>query len=146
MAEGKARMEQVGVESIVRWGLLIKTWATGRSYFNSGPDQVKIEELPVPRTLEELKTQAARVGANICLPDHVRGLAVVQYSADTLVIRLPPKERIDAMEQVLSAGTPDNKYPFPAFYARFLDRELTADQRLEVHASRIGDYTISMCA
>lgn len=137
-------MEQVTVESLLRWGKLIKTWATGKSYFANDPNPVPIKELPVPRTLQELKDQAKLVGANIKLPPNVTGLAVVQYSADTLVIRLPPKERIEAMEKVLSKDG-SSAYDFPPFYGQFLNRTLTSDERLEAHACRIGDYTISMC-
>lgn len=135
-------MEQVSVASLHRWGKLIKTWATGKSYFANDADPVGIEELPIPRTIAELQAQARRVGARVTIPDNVKGLAVIQYSPDTLVIRLPPKERIEATEARLGQS---NAYPFPDFYGQFLNRELSADERMEVHACRIGDYTISMC-
>lgn len=137
-------MDQVTVESLHRWGKLIKTWATGRSYFADEVPSIPIEKLPVPRSVDEVRSQAALVGAGLVVPQNVKGLAVVQYSPDTLVIRLPPKERIEAMEVKLKAGG-STTYSFPAFYEDFGGRNLSVDERMEVHACRIGDYTISMC-
>lgn len=135
----------VKVDNVLQWGKLVKTWATGRSYFEDEIPPIPVSELPIPRDLAELKRQAARVRAGLTIvpEDGVSGLTVVQYSADTLVIRLPPKERIDAKEEELRG---DGQYPFPSYIADFQDRDLTQKERLDAHACRIGDYTLSQCA
>ena len=137
-------MDQVRVEDLHQWGKLIKTWATGESRFLNDVPSFTAAQLPIPRSLDELKAQAAIVGARLTIPDHVVGLAVVQYSADTLVVRLPPKERIEAMEAALKQGA-NSEYLFPSFYRNFIGQQLDAEERLHVHSCRIGDYTISMC-
>ena len=144
-------MEFMTVESHHRWGLLIKTWATGKSYFDGTVPGgvsigVTIDKLPIPRTVDEVRAQAGRVGAGLIIPDYVKGLAVVQYTPDTFVLRLPPKSTIEDFEKLLLSEGDSAAYTFPSFYKRFIDRDdLTKDERLEVHARRIGDYTISMC-
>jgi hypothetical protein len=135
-------MDPITIDSYLRWGKLIKTWATGRSYFENENPSISIDRLPVPRSLEELKVQCSLVRAGVAIPPGIVGLAVVQYSADTLVIRLPPKERVEAMERSLAAS---GRYPFPGYYTDFMGRDLTAVEKLDAHACRIGDYTISYC-
>ncbi|MDX2203171.1 MAG: hypothetical protein NW223_10500 [Hyphomicrobiaceae bacterium] len=136
-------MDAMTVGNFERWGRLVKTWATGVSYFLDDSPAVTIDQLPVPRSLDELKRQADLVRANVSIPDHMVGLAVVQYSVDTVVIRLPPAERIKAKEVELSAQT--GTYPFPDFYAQNIGQNLSVERKLALHAARIGDYTISMC-
>jgi hypothetical protein len=145
-------MDGMTVENIHRWGLLIKTWATGKSYFDgtglgSVSIGVPIQKLPVPRTVDEVRAQAGSVGVGLVIPQNIKGLAVVQYSSDTLVLRLPPKDRIEAREAKLADGSTSG-YEFPDFYKSFMERPLplSLPELLEAHASRIGDYTISMCA
>lgn len=134
----------IDVGNTLQWGKLVKTWATGKSYFLNDNPPIPVERLPIPRSLEELKTQASLVRADLKIvpPDGVNGLTVVQYSADTLVIRLPPKERIEAMEEELRGS---ERYPFRDYIANFLGRDLTPAERLDAHACRVGDYTISFC-
>ncbi|MFZ0853219.1 MAG: hypothetical protein WAO08_28980 [Hyphomicrobiaceae bacterium] len=137
-------MEIIDVESFLNWGKLVKTWATGKSYFQNDSPPITIDKLPIPRTLDELKAQTLLVGAGVTIPANVVGLAIVQYTPYTLVIRLPPKARIEAMEKSLSEpGT--TPYDLPDFYADFINRPLDVKERLEMHACRIGDYTMSMC-
>jgi hypothetical protein len=137
-------MDTITVESFLNWGKLVKTWATGRSYFEDNSPPITIDKLPIPRTLDELKTQMALVGAGVFIPPNVVGLAIVQYTPDTMVIRLPPKARIEAMEALLEQPGATS-YNFPDFYADFINRPLNVQERLDVHACRIGDYTMSMC-
>lgn len=138
-------MADVTVASYMAWGKLVKTWATGNSYFKHDSPPITIDQLPIPRSIEELKAQMVLVGAGALLPpDHVVGLAIVQYTPDTMVVRLPPKARIEAMEAALTdAGA--SPYNFPVFYADFINRPLEPDEWKAVHACRIGDYTMSMC-
>ena len=137
-------MEIIKVDSFLNWGKLVKTWATGKSYFENDFPPITIDKLPIPRTLDELKAQTLLVGAGVTIPANVVGLAIVQYTPDTMVIRLPPKARIEATEKNLSEpGLIE--YDLPDFYADFINRPLDVKERLEMHACRIGDYTMSMC-
>lgn len=142
-------MDGMTIENFHYWGLLVKTWATGKSYFDGTVPGgvsigVPIEKLPVPRTVDEVRSQAGYLGIGLVIPQNIKGLAVVQYSSDTLVLRLPPKDRIEAKEAMLAEGGP-SKYGFPDFYKDYIARDLSKAERFEVHASRIGDYTMSMC-
>ena len=69
----------------LNWGKLIKTWATGKSYFESDTPSIGIEQLPIPHSIEELRAQMVLVGAEALLPPpNVVGLAIVQYTPDTM--------------------------------------------------------------
>ena len=135
--------ETIKVKDYERWGKLIKTWATGKSYFEDDPRPILIDELPVPRDLAEFVQQCNHVGVGLTIPPGVKGLTVIQHTADTVFIRLPPKDLLLSKEADIaqSAGA----YPFPDFYERNFGVPLTPDAKLAVHAQRVGDYTISVC-
>ena len=136
-------MTEVPVASYLAWGKLVKTWATGKSYFKDDSPPIGLDKLPIPHSIEELRAQMVLVGAEaLAPPPHVVGLAIVQYTPDTMVVRLPPKARIEAKEKTLEQP---GGYDFPSFYADFINRPLERDERFAVHACRIGDYTMSMC-
>jgi hypothetical protein len=136
-------MTEVPAASYLAWGKLVKTWATGKSYFEDDSPPIGLDKLPIPHSIEELRAQMVLVGAEALLPPpHVVGLAIVQYTPDTMVVRLPPKARIEAKEKTLEQP---GAYDFPSFYADFINRPLERDERFAVHACRIGDYTMSMC-
>jgi hypothetical protein len=136
-------MTEVPAASYLAWGKLVKTWATGKSYFEDDSPPIGLDKLPIPHSIEELRAQMVLVGAEALLPPpHVVGLAIVQYTPDTMVVRLPPKARIEAKEKILEQP---GAYDFPSFYADFINRPLERDERFAVHACRIGDYTMSMC-
>jgi hypothetical protein len=136
-------IEPITVGSYLRLGKLIKTWATGVSYFTDDSPPISIDQLPVPRSLDDFKRQCALVRAEVVIPDSISGITFVAHSSDTMVIKLPPKERVEAKEGELSQ--PGGSYPFPDFYKHFLNGDLTEAQKLQAHACRIGDYSISMC-
>jgi hypothetical protein len=125
----------------VLWGKLVKSWATGRNYVNPGEAPP-----PVPRTREELLAQCADVGLEVEFPGQQVGLAVLQYSPQTVVLKLPPKEMVEETEAALAA--PGAQYPMPIFYEAFFATplpKLNEDQLMKLHAARIGDYAIRNC-
>jgi len=127
----------------VLWGKLVKSWATGNNYVDPSPGAPPI---PIPRTLDELLATAYRIGLTITFPDGMVGLAVIQYSPQTVVIKLPPKAMVEETEAKLRE--PNAKYPMPQFYADFWRvpfPPLLPDQLLNLHAARIGDYSIRNC-
>lgn len=128
---------RVKINSPVQWGKLIKSWATGRSYFGAGTPVP-----PMPRTIEELKAQCAAANINIEIPPHVTGLAILQYSPETLSIRLPPKALVDESEALLKT----QDYGLPQFYQDFFKHKpKTEQERLDFHACRLGEYSVNSC-
>ena len=62
-------------------------------------------------------------------------------------VRLPPKVMIADSEALLDE--PGATYPLPPFYKRLfngIDPVIPEEEKLRVHAERIGDYTISVCS
>lgn len=125
----------------ILWGKLVKSWATGTNYIKSDRPAP-----PIPRTLDELKAQATDIGLQITFPDGMVGLAIVQYSGQTAVIKLPPKSMVEETEAEFEAA--DASYPMPRFYEDFFHNPLPKMSKAELfdlHAARIGDYSIRNC-
>ena len=123
------------------WGKLIKTWATGVSYFPA----VQVAKLPVPRSLDDIRNQCTLVGVNITIDPSMKTLTIIQHSPEAFTIRLPPKQMIEDAEKALKAG--EIEYTLPHFYGVFcgdLQAE-TVDKRMTLQACRIGDYSLSIC-
>ena len=130
--------------SELKWGLLVKSWATGKNYLAPGQPPI-----PLPHTYEEFKTLCnEKLGLGLERPDWMHAIVFVQPSKAALTIRLPPKEIVEENEQEFAQST--LQYKIPAFYDQFYHAELdvpnTLEAKLEFHALRIGDYSISMCA
>jgi hypothetical protein len=125
----------------ILWGKLVKSWATGKNYVTqNGPP------FPIPRTLKELQDIANSLDLTISFPDGMVGLAIIQYSPQTAVIKLPPKAMVEETEARLRE--PGATYPMPRFYDVFYEKPLPAmsqDKLLDLHAARIGDYSIRNC-
>lgn len=135
---------QIAQASEANWGRLVKTWATGVSYLPG----VAVTQLPVPRTLQDIRDQCALQGVqvDITIPASMTGLAVVQHSKETMVLRLPTKAMVEAAEAEFSA--PGTTYTLPVFYSTFcgpLHGADTPDQKKLFQALRIGDYSIGNC-
>jgi hypothetical protein len=125
----------------VLWGKLVKSWATGDNYVTPGGPP-----FPIPRTLDELLAIAKNIQLSIKFPDGMVGLAIIQYSPQTVVLKLPPERMVRATEAMLrQAGA---VYPMPKFYDDFYHAPLPAastEKLLDLHAARIGDYSIRNC-
>ena len=125
----------------ILWGKLVKSWATGNNYIAPNKPAPAI-----PRTQEELLAQAADVGLTISFPDGMVGLEIIQYSSQTAVIKLPPKSMVeDAEAEFEKSGA---LYPMPKFYETFFGvplPPLSVDKLFDLHAARIGDYSIRNC-
>lgn len=137
-------VDRFSVDDDIKWGKLVKSWATGKNYF----DPTKPAN-PLPRTLDELKQQCASVGLGINIPAVSKGLAFIQYSAEVLAIKLPPKSMVEEAEIDFTHG---GHYAVPKFYDDFYGRfgtPLTLPDmatKMDLHAARIGDYSVRMCA
>jgi hypothetical protein len=135
------------VSDEIKWGKLVKSWATGSNYMGTGPasDQPSGPPIPLPRTIPELVKLCSDLGITISIPDFHKGLVIIQSSEEIFSIRLPPKSMVEETEADMRAG---NAYVAPKFYDDFYDKQLvlgTMDKRFEFHAARIGDYSIRMC-
>jgi len=134
----------VPAESELRWGLLVKSWATGKNYLfpERGP-------IPLPHTYEEfVKLCNDELQLGLELPTWMNAIVFVQPSRSALTIRLPPKEIVEENEREFQGE--GEAYRIPAFYETYFGAELSVpnneeDKRI-FHALRIGDYSISMCA
>ena len=135
------QIERLQVTNHERWGNLVKTWATGVNYLGDE------NSYPVPSSMEEFKEKLARAQVFATVPERFKSIKFVTSEQDTIVVKLPPKAMIEDSESLLNQ--PGSTYPLPPFYKRLfngLDPVIPEEERLRVHAERIGDYTISLCA
>jgi hypothetical protein len=97
---------------------------------------------------------------DITNPGNVTNVVIVQGDTTTLVLRLPPKLKLQQSEKALLAGAP---YEIPPFYATYFaaagwvapgagakhrapaGAEPAPADILKLQANRIGDYTMSNC-
>jgi hypothetical protein len=119
----------------------IRTWATGTNYLDDN------NEYPLPVTLDEFKEQLAKAQVFANVPERFKLVQFVSSDQETILVRLPPKVMIEDSEELLNK--PGATYPLPPFYKRLfngMDPVIPEDEKFRVHAERIGDYTISICA
>jgi hypothetical protein len=132
--------ERVMIRNELAWGKLVKSWATGDNYMGPGTTQPTI-----PRTLEELKKQCEQFDIGLELPSNITGLSVMQYSEETLALRLPPRSLVKKSEDGFKRN-PGEAYPIPEFYDKFYGRTLpSTTDPFDLHACRIGDYVVRNC-
>lgn len=135
-------VERFTVSDEIAWGKLVKSWATGKSYFEGLPPPA------LPRTLQDIKDRCADIGITVSIPAMHKGLVVVVSSEEVFMIKLPSKSLVEATERELGEGAP---YPLPKFYDDFYTRFGSPlnipdeASKLDFHAGRIGDYSIRMC-
>jgi hypothetical protein len=76
----------------------------------------------------------------------MKHLEVVRMNSDTMTLRLPPANLVEASERRLEK----EDYAFPPFYDEAYQHQPaqlpTHAERMRFHARRIGDYTIANCA
>jgi hypothetical protein len=136
-------VDRFWVNDDIKWGKLVKSWATGKNYFDPAKPAPAL-----PRTLGELKAQCDTHGVGVTIPASLKGLAFMQYSADVLAIKLPPKSMVEESEAEFAQG---GAYQIPAFYNTFYAQSgsplnlTTKDQKMDFHAARIGDYSVRNC-
>lgn len=147
-------LQSLTIGNYENWGKLVKSWSTGRNYFDPGQPAPQ-----PPRTVKELKQQLKQFRCDAELAPWVKGIAITIGSQETLAIRIPPKELVERTEAILRksnggsgrAGLPAlerGAYPLPEFYAQFLRTrpdQRTLDLLLGFSASRVGDYSVCGC-
>lgn len=124
----------------VKWGKLVKAWATGDAKYLDGQPVP-----PVPRSVGEVRQACEDIGLEIEIPVSITGLVVIQQSKNTMVLFLPPKDLIKDAERELERG---GNYDVPLFYNEAYGNRppnVAEGAKLSFHAGRIGDYSIAMC-
>jgi hypothetical protein len=104
--------------------------------------------LAVAMTAEEFTDRVKAAGVKvISMPKQYKKVIIVQGDVGTMVMRLPPKDTLQGSEDDLLNGEP---YPVRPFYGKLYSGTLTrpAGQTdiMELHANRIGEYTLNNCA
>jgi hypothetical protein len=133
-------IDRLRVTNHEAWGKLVKTWATGKNYVGDG------NVYPVPKTIDEFKEQLAQAQVFANVPEWAKSIRFVGSDRDEIVVRLPPKYMIEDSESLIEQ--PGWSYPIPDFYKRIfqgMDPVVPYEDRLKLHAERIGDYTVSVC-
>jgi hypothetical protein len=103
----------------------------------------------VALTRAEFESRMRAAGVDVVsLPDQYKNVVIVQGDVETMVLRLPPKDTLQGSEDdLLKGGTP---YPFRAFYTEIYGTEPKHVPKekpgiMELHANRIGEYTLNNC-
>lgn len=122
-----------------KWGWLVKSWSTGKPIPGTGGQAPQ-----PPTTLAELQAQCDAIGLVIRLPAYLTKIRVLPGAKDTLTIRLPAKELVEAIEQDFKNGM---QYRLPDFYDDLYGHEpqIGKERQLDLQAERIGDYAVGMC-
>jgi hypothetical protein len=92
----------------------------------------------VPRPANMTALRAATAGV-LDIPPEITGLIWTDVDLNTLVIKLPNKDRVNLSVEIFGDPANPSSYPLPAFYT---DSTLT---KLDILACRIADYTIAQC-
>jgi hypothetical protein len=139
--ESNMPIDPIVVGDDYRWGLLVKSWATGQDYV--GGDTSKPYPYPRPQTLQEFNDQTAKAGAGVILPRHITSLLMIQGTKELLLIKLPPAEMVKDSEITLQT----QPYTVPPFYSprAFGNTAPNVLDKMKFHAERIGDYTVRIC-
>jgi hypothetical protein len=82
------------------------------------------------------------------MPTEYTNVILVQGDEKTLVVRLPPKDMLQGSEDDLIMS--GEEYPIPKFYDDLYPCEAKYPTKqgdiMELHANRIGEYTLNNCA
>jgi hypothetical protein len=174
----------------LKWGQLVKSWATGRDYIGTSSASqppaagvstagktwalpalspvnfsATVAGVAVQKTIpgvlylstSQFSTLVNAAGIpTVNYPPGTDEVIIVQGNASTMVLRLPPTSVLQASEQNLLNGGP---YPTPSFYEPLFSPPgggavvhahppAMPDRAgvMDLHANRIGDYTMGLCA
>ena len=102
----------------------------------------------VAMTVEQFATRVTAAGVSITnIPEQYKNIIIVQGDRETMVMRLPPKDTLQGSEDDLLNGTAYSLRPF--YWSLFGSNPkppTDAAGIMELHANRIGEYTLNNCA
>jgi hypothetical protein len=103
----------------------------------------------VAMTKEEFETRVTEARVSITdIPATIKDVVIVQGDPTTMVLRLPPKEQLQSTEDDLLNGAHYTMRPFYwALFGKAPAMPYPEDQAglMELHANRIGEYTLNNC-
>jgi hypothetical protein len=101
----------------------------------------------VAMTVKQFTDRVAKAGVSITnIPQQFQHVVIVQGSHDTMVMRLPPQVMLQSSEDDLLNGVTYTMRPF--YWSLFgTAPDTPAEQAgiMELHANRIGEYTLNNC-
>ena len=110
-------------------------------------DGTKVTLSAVAISSEDFKTRVGAAGVTITsMPDQYTNVIIVQGNVHTMVMRLPPQDTLQSSEDDLLNN---NAYPFRSFYAAIYGGPPRPPSdhagMMQLHANRIGEYTMTNC-
>ena len=98
-------------------------------------------------TTKEFMTRVAAANVDVTvMPKQYTHVVIVQGNVETMVLRLPPKDTLQGSEDDLLNGTPYQIRPFYGdLYSGPFHQPAGRIGILELHANRIGEYTLNNC-
>lgn len=106
----------------------------------------------VAMTVDDFKTRVAAAGVTITeMPAQYKNVLILQGSIDTMIFRLPPKDTLQGAEDDLLNGV---SYAIPSFYNDLYGGQPPSAMPqcppdhngvMQLHANRIGEYTLNNC-
>jgi len=101
----------------------------------------------VAMTRAQFITRVEAAGVSITnMPDQFQNVVIVQGDHDTMVMRLPPQEMLQSTEDDLLNGVHYTMRPFYwALFGKAPKMPQDAAGIMELHANRIGEYTLNNC-
>ena len=122
---------------------------------------------PKPGSFKQLvdACKAANVGLHFvgtaatpktyCTGSEEIGFVLLQGTSDISILRLPAKEKVHESEDALAGanGMAGMDYALPSFYGEAFSttgvpaslKPMSVAEKMELHAKRIGEYTINTC-
>jgi hypothetical protein len=100
-------------------------------------------------TKDEFVKRLGAAGVKITtMPDQYQYVIIVQGDVHTMVLRLPPKDTLQGSEDDLLINK--RPYPFSTFYSEYYNKMTPTPPTdhadiMELHANRIGEYTLNNC-
>ncbi len=165
---------RINVDNHTAWGKLVKSWATGRDYVTfvattakPVPDEPAVGgpvPFPKPGSFKDMVAVCRANGVGLhfvatastpkkpCMGDEPMGFVLLQGTSDISILRLPAKEKVHESENAMTAPG-GMTYPLPPFYKDAFGngtqpgavRSMTLVEQMELHAERVGEYTINTC-
>lgn len=131
-----------------RLGEHLIMWAKTRRMRKVGEDKSMgwpptLEQFMIDVDADWLPEDGSQIDSDILVPRRIKAIQFAQSNMETLLIRLPPSELIEATESRLAAMGDADSYVLPAFYERIIKGSL--DDKVKIFQHRVGDYTITHC-
>jgi hypothetical protein len=101
----------------------------------------------VAMSVDQFSKRVEAAGVYISnMPTQYKNVIIVQGKGDTMVMRLPPQDQLQSSEDDLLNGSAYALRPFYwALFGTSPDMPVGEASIMELHANRIGEYTLNNC-